>query len=51
MSLITHGELRYGAEKSQRSAEAMATIDHLVELIPVLEPTIEVGATHGRLRA
>jgi tRNA(fMet)-specific endonuclease VapC len=51
MSLITYGELRYGAEKSQRSAEARAIIDRLVELIPVLEPDAEVGATYGRLRA
>jgi tRNA(fMet)-specific endonuclease VapC len=51
MSLITYGELRYGAEKSQRGAEAMATIDRLVELIPVLEPAVEVGATYGHLRA
>ena len=51
MSLITYGELRYGAEKSQRQAEAMATIERLVELIPVLEPGVEVGVTYGRLRA
>lgn len=51
MSLITYGELRYGAEKSQCGAEAMATIDRLVELIPVLEPVVEVGTAYGRLRA
>lgn len=51
MSLITYGELRYGAEKSQRSAEASATIGRLVELIPVLEPSVEVGEAYGMLRA
>lgn len=50
MSLITFGELRYGAEKSQRSADAMAMIDRLVEMIPVLEPTAEVGLAYGSLR-
>ena len=51
MSLITYGELRYGAVKSQRGAEALATIERLVELIPVLEPTSEVGIAYGSLRA
>jgi tRNA(fMet)-specific endonuclease VapC len=51
MSLITYGELRFGAEKSQRGAEALETLDRLVELIPVLEPGAEVGAAYGHLRA
>lgn len=51
MSLITYGELRYGAEKSQRGAEALATLEQLVELIPVLEPSAVVGETYGTLRA
>lgn len=51
MSLITYGELRYGAEKSQRGAEALATLGQLVELIPVLEPDAAVGEAYGRLRA
>ena len=51
MSLITYGELRYGAEKSVRGAEALATLEHLVELIPVLELSAVVGETYGTLRA
>lgn len=51
MSLITYGELRNGAEKSVRSAEAMATLEQLVELIPVLEPAVAVGESYGTLRA
>lgn len=51
MSLVTYGELRYGAEKSARGAEAMATLEQLVELIPVLEPAVAVGETYGTLRA
>lgn len=51
MSLITYGELRYGAEKSARGTEAMATLEQLVKLIPVLEPSAGVGETYGMLRA
>jgi tRNA(fMet)-specific endonuclease VapC len=51
MSLVTYGELRYGAEKSLRGAEAMATLGRLVELIPVLEPAVGVGEAYGTLRA
>jgi tRNA(fMet)-specific endonuclease VapC len=36
MSLIAFGELRYGAEKSAQRDEAFATLERLVELIPVL---------------
>lgn len=51
MSLVTYGELRYGAEKSARGADAMVTLEQLVELIPVLEPAVAVGESYGRLRA
>lgn len=51
MSLITYGELRYGAEKSVRGAEALATLEQLVELIPVLELSAVAGETYGTLRA
>ncbi len=51
MSLITFGELRFGAEKSSHRADALATLGQLVELIPVLEPEAAVGQTYGALRA
>lgn len=51
MSLITYGELRFGAEKSRSREETAATIGRLVELIPVLEPAEGVGAAYGRIRA
>jgi len=50
MSLITYGELRYGAEKSVRGAEALATLEQLVELIPVLELSAVAGEAYGTLR-
>jgi tRNA(fMet)-specific endonuclease VapC len=51
MSLITFGELRYGAEKSTRRKMALDTLEHLAELIPVIEPDLGVGKTYGALRA
>lgn len=51
MSLITYGELRFGAEKSMKRQQTIAALDQLQSLIPVLEPRAEVGETYGRLRA
>jgi tRNA(fMet)-specific endonuclease VapC len=51
MSLITFGELRFGAEKSTQRASALATLDRLTELIPVLAPEATVGERYGALRA
>jgi len=51
MSLVTYGELRYGAEKSQRGDEARAMLDRLIELIPAIEPDSAVGDAYGTLRA
>jgi len=51
MSLITFGELLFGAEKSARRDEAVATLVRLNELIPVIEPAAAVGRAYGELRA
>ena len=51
MSLITFGELCFGAEKSARRDAALATLTRLNELIPVIEPAAAVGETYGMLRA
>jgi len=51
MSLITFGELRFGAEKSARRDEALSTLARLTELIPVIEPAATVGEAYGELRA
>lgn len=50
MSVITFGELRYGAEKSKRRDEALATLIRLNELIPVIELNADVGAAYGSIR-
>ena len=51
MSLITFGELRFGAEKSARRAAALDTLSHFAQLIPVVELDAAVGETYGVLRA
>ena len=51
MSLITFGELRFGAEKSASSARALDALEQLTGLIPVIEPDAAVGAAYGVLRA
>ena len=51
MSMVTYGELRYGAEKSARRPENLAVLERLCEIIPVLEPGASVGESYGELRA
>jgi tRNA(fMet)-specific endonuclease VapC len=51
MSLITFGELRYGAEKSKQRGEALDALRRLSELIPVMTPDDTVGERYGALRA
>lgn len=51
MSVITLGELRFGAEKSQARERALTTIHHLADLIP-LHALPEAAADHyGQIRA
>ena len=51
MSLITFGELRFGAEKSVRRDESLAALGRLAELIPVLAPGVAAGEAYGSLGA
>jgi tRNA(fMet)-specific endonuclease VapC len=51
MSVITHGELSYGAWKSSRSAEALAALAELSTLIPVLAVGPSVGEQYGQIRS
>jgi tRNA(fMet)-specific endonuclease VapC len=51
MSVITLGELRFGAEKSQAKERALSVIDDLVKLVPI-EPVPESAGEHyGQIRA
>ena len=51
MSVITYGELRFGAGKSTLREQALETISSLVALIPVVALDERVGETYGVLRA
>lgn len=51
MSVITLGELRFGAEKSQSKERTMAAIDVLINMINIEELTDDVAAHYGEIRA
>lgn len=51
MSVITRGELLYGAERSQQREASMRALEELAALIPVLALPEEAGAEYGRIRA
>ena len=50
MSVVTYGELRYGAEKSQARELALQKLDQLVTAIRVAQITDEVGRHYGEIR-
>ncbi len=51
MSVITYGELRFGAEKSALRERALEALGQLTDLIPVIAPAVAVGTHYGALRA
>ena len=51
MSVVTYGELLFGAERSGSAARALATVDQLTVAIPVLPLNPEVAAHYGSIRA
>ncbi|AJE22454.1 type II toxin-antitoxin system tRNA(fMet)-specific endonuclease VapC [Azotobacter chroococcum] len=51
MSVITLGELRFGAEKSQARERALTVIRQLESLIQVAPLREEVGEHYGQIRA
>lgn len=51
ISLITWGELQYGAVRSQHRNRVTALLDEFRSLVPVLPLTEEVGHHHGLLRS
>lgn len=51
ISLITWGELIYGAEKSLHRAVATAALAEFVSLVPVMPMGPEVAPIYGRIRA
>ena len=51
MSLITYGELRYGAEKSSQRGSTLDKLERLQSIIPVISPDAVVGERYGAIRA
>lgn len=51
MSVVTFGELRYGAEKSQARHKALAVLDQLQSAIQVMPLSLAAGQHHGDIRA
>ena len=50
MSVITLGELRFGAEKSQNKEKALKVIDELSAVIPVVELDETVAEHYAQIR-
>lgn len=51
ISVITYGELIYGAEKSEQREAAMRQLEELGSLLRVLPLPADAGRTYGALRA
>ena len=51
MSIVTHGELCFGAEKSRNSQKAFEVLGRLTELIPVVSFPETAAQTYGEVRA
>lgn len=51
MSIITYGELQFGAEKSQNSQAAHDKLARLAEIVPVLALPDKAALHYGRVRA
>ena len=51
MSLITYGELKHGAHKSQQPQIALGNLQRLVELIPVMPMQETVCEHYGQIRS
>ena len=51
VSVITYGELAYGAERSQQRAQALESLAQLVSLLPVLPLPEGAGGAYGAIRA
>ncbi len=51
ISVITYGELIYGAEKSQQKSRNLSKIHRLRELFPVIDVSCAIMDTFGDLKA
>lgn len=51
MSVITYGELQFGAQKSQQTQQVLQALEMLSLAIPVLEMDKQVSQHYGDIRA
>ena len=51
MSVVTYGELIYGAEKSRSRSSALEVLDALAQAIPVLPMAETVSRHYGEIRS
>lgn len=51
ISVITWGELLYGAERSQQRRKAMELLEEFSTFVPVLPMPANAGKTYGAIRA
>ena len=51
MSMITFGELRFGAEKSQHREIALEKLEQLLRYIPVIMPTQKTAENYAIIRS
>ncbi len=51
ISVITYGELVFGAHKSERTAENLAKVRRLAEIYPVMEITRSIMDGFGEIKA
>ena len=51
ISVITWGELAYGAEKSRQRDNVLALLEELVTMLPVMPLPETAGQTYGAIRA
>ncbi len=51
MSVITYGELQYGAQKSQARSKAIEVVENLASAITIAELEPSVGEHYGQIRA
>jgi len=51
ISIITWGELLYGAEKSMQPKKVLNLLDEFTAFVPVLQMPVHAGKTYGAIRA
>ncbi|MGD0797244.1 MAG: type II toxin-antitoxin system VapC family toxin [Acidobacteriaceae bacterium] len=51
ISVVTYGELRVGAEKSDRYPDSLTSLEIFIQAVPVIPMDPEVASFYGRVRS